>query len=325
VLDRRTFASGAALSLVAVALRSHAERSGATPRIGFLTPGPNPREPAFWQGMRELGYVEDKSIVVVRRSAEGDLARLPDLAVQIVKERPTVIVAIASAAAIAAKQATSTIPIVVVGSSDPIATGLVGNLAHPLGNVTGTSTLTASSVGKLIELIRQLLPNAKRVAAFWDPVNAASQQLRLGETLIAAAQVGLLVRIIELRNAHDLEVAFTGFESERPDAVMASGDTFFLANAERVAQLGIAHRLPVFSSSRVLTEAGSLASYGPDQAALARRSAVYVQKLLNGAKPDDLPIEQPTKFEVVVNARTAKTLGLSFPQSILLRADRIIQ
>jgi putative ABC transport system substrate-binding protein len=325
VLDRRTFARGTALTLVAVALRSHAERNGATRRIGFLTPGPNPREPAFWQGMRELGYVEDKSFVVVRRSAEGDLARLPDLAVQIVKEKPEVIVAIASAAAIAAKQATSTIPIVVVGSSDPIATGLVGNLAHPTGNVTGTSTLTASAAGKLIELVRQLLPGAKRVAAFWDPVNAASQQLRLGETLIAAAQLGLLVRIIELHKANDLDVAFTALESERPDAVMATGDTFFLANAERVAQLGIAHRLPVFSSSRVLTEAGSLASYGPDQAALARRSAVYVQKILNGVKPNDLPIEQPTKFEVVVNARTAKALGLSLPQSILLRADRVIQ
>jgi putative ABC transport system substrate-binding protein len=325
VLDRRTFASGAAFTLVAVALRSHAERNGAPPRIGFLTPGANPREPAFWQGMRELGYVEDKSIVVVRRSAEGDIARLPDLAVQIVKERPDVFVAVASAAAIAAKQATSTIPIVVVGSSDPIATGLVGNLAHPTGNVTGTSTLTASAAGKLIELVRQLLPGAKRVAAFWDPVNAASQQLRLGETLIAAAKLGLLVRIIELRKSHDLDVAFAALDSERPDAVMATGDTFFLANAERVAQLGIAHRLPVFSSSRVLTEAGTLASYGPDQAALARRSALYVQKILNGAKPSDLPIEQPTKFEVVVNARTAKSLGLSLPQSILLRADRIIQ
>jgi putative ABC transport system substrate-binding protein len=324
VLDRRTFARGGALTLVAVALRSLAE-GNPTRRIGFLTPGPNPREPPFWQGMRELGYVESKSFVVVRRSAEGDLARLPDLAVQIVKDRPEVIVAIASAAAIAAKQATSTIPIVVVGSSDPIATGLVGNLAHPNGNVTGTSSQTASAAGKLIELVRQLLPGAKRLAAFWDPVNAASQQLRLGETLIAAAQLGLLVRIIELRKASDLDVAFTALESERPDAVMATGDTFFLANAERVAQLGMSHRLPVFSSSRVLTEAGSLASYGPDQAALARRSAAYVQKILNGAKPSDLPIEQPTKFEVVVNARTAKALGLSLPQSILLRADRVIQ
>lgn len=324
-LHRRTFAAGAALTLAAVALRSHAERTGATPRLGFLTPGPNPREPAFWQGMRELGYVEGKSIVVVRRSAEGDLARLPELAVQLVKERPDVIVAIASAAAIAAKQATLTIPIVVVGSSDPIATGLVGNLAHPSGNVTGTSTLTAFAAGKLMELVRQLLPGARRVAAFWDPVNAASQQLRLGETLIAAAKLGLLVRIIELHKAHDLDVAFTALESERPDAVMATGDTFFIANAELVAQLGLAHRFPVFSSSRVLTEAGSLASYGPDQTLLARRSAVYVQRILKGAKPSDLPIEQPTKFEVVVNARTAKALGLSLPQSILLRADGLIQ
>jgi putative ABC transport system substrate-binding protein len=275
--------------------------------------------------MREQGYVEDKNIVVVRRSAEGDLARLPELAVQIVKEKPDVMVAIASAAALAAKQATSTIPIVVVGSSDPIATGLVGDLAHPSGNVTGTSTQTAAAAGKLMELVRQLLPGARRVAAFWDPVNAASQQLRLGETLIAAAKLGLLVRIVELHKTHDLDVAFTALESERPDAVMATGDTFFLANAELVAQLGLAHRLPVFSSSRVLTEAGSLASYGPDQVALARRSAAYVQKILNGAKASDLPIEQPTKFEVVVNARTAKALAVSIPQSILLRADRLIQ
>ena len=205
------------------------------PRIGFLTPGPNPREPAFWQGMRDLGYVDGKNIVVDRRSAEGDFARLPALAAEIVKDRPDVIVAIVSAASIAAKQATSTIPVVMVGATDPVASGLVGNLARPGGNVTGTSSQSTAAVGKLLELIPQFLPGATRVAALWDPVNAISQHLRMGETLIAAARMHLLVRIIEVQAREDLDRVFASLRSARPDAVLVSSDTFFLANAGRIS------------------------------------------------------------------------------------------
>jgi ABC-type uncharacterized transport system substrate-binding protein len=323
MMDRRRFISG--LAILGVSLGSSAQRTGAMPRIGFLTPGPNPREPAFWQGMRDLGYVDGKTIVVDRRSAEGDFARLPGLAAEIVKNRPDVIVAIASAAANAAKEATSTIPIVMVGASDPVGGGLVGNLARPGRNVTGTSTQTTAAVGKLLELIPQFLPGATRVAALWDPINAISQQLRMGETLIAAARLHLFVRIIEVQTREDLDRAFAALRSPRPDAVLIAADTFFLANVGRVSELALANRLPVFGTGRGLTEAGILATYGTDSTVVARRTAAYVQRILKGAKPGDLPVEQPTKFELVINLKTAKALGLTIPQSLLLRADEVIQ
>lgn len=325
LMDRRRFVRGAGLAMLGVALDSLAQRNRALPHIGFLTPGPNPREAAFWQGMRDLGYVEGKTIVVDRRSAEGDYARLPALAAEIAKNRPDIIVAVASASAIAAKEATTTIPIVVVGSSDPVAGGLVGNLARPGGNVTGTSTQTTAAIGKLLELVPQFLPGATRIAALWDPINAISQQLRMGETLIAAARLHLFVRIVEVQSREDLDRAFATLRSARPDAVLISADTFFLANARRVAELALADRLPVFGTGRPLTEAGILASHGANTAVVARRSAAYVQKILNGAKPGELAIEQPTKFEFVINLQTAKALGLTVPQSLLLRADDVIR
>ena len=323
-MDRRD----AVLSLLAIGaspLSSLAQQRPKMPHIGFLTPGPNPREPAFWSGMRELGYVEGRTIVVERRSADGDFARLPTLASEIVKNRPDVIVAIATAASIAAKDATSTTPIVMVGAADPIAAGLIGNLGHPGGNVTGTSTQTTAAVGKLLELIPQLLPRATRVAALWDPINAISQQLRMGETLIAAARLHLLVRIIEVQTREDLDRAFAALQSARPDAVLVSGDTFFLANAGRVAELALANHLPVFSTARPLTEAGSLASHGADGTVVARRAASYVQRILKGAKPGDLPVEQPTKFELTINMQTANALGIKIPNSLLVRADTVIK
>jgi ABC-type uncharacterized transport system substrate-binding protein len=325
MMDRRTFVRGAGLAVLGVSLGTLAQRAGTMPRIGFLTPGPNPREPAFWQGMRDLGYVEGKTIVVDRRSAEGDFSQLPALAAEIVKNRPDVIVAIASASTSAAKQATSTIPIVMVGASDPVGGGLVGNLARPGGNLTGTSTQSTAAARKLLELIPQFLPGATRVAALWDPINAISQQLRMGETLIAAARLHLFVRIIEVQAREDLDSAFAALRSARPDAVLISADTFFLANAARVSELALANHLPVFGTGRGLTEAGILATYGTDPTVVARRSAAYVQRILKGAKPGDLAVEQPTKFELVINLKTAKALGLTVPQSLLVRADEVIQ
>jgi putative tryptophan/tyrosine transport system substrate-binding protein len=324
VTDRRAFVQGAGLAILSVSLGASAQPADTLPRIGFLTPGPNPREPAFWEGMRDLGYISGKTIVVDRRSADGDFARLPALAAEIVRNRPDLIVAVASASTAAAKNATSTIPIVMIGTSDPIAAGLVGNLARPGGNLTGTSTQTTAAVGKLLELIPQLLPRATRVVALWDPVNAISQQLRMGETLIAAARLHLLVRIVEVETREDLDRAFASVRSARPDAVLVSGDTFFLANAGRVAELAREHRLPVLSTARALTEAGNLASYGADGAVVARRAASYVQRILKGAKPGDLPVELPTKFELVINMKTAKALNLTVPQSVLMRANEVI-
>jgi putative tryptophan/tyrosine transport system substrate-binding protein len=325
VTDRRKFVQGAGLAILGVTLHAAAQRPGAMPHIGVLAPGLNPREPAFWEGMRDLGYVEGKNIVVDRRSAEGDFARLPALAAELVKNRPDVIVAIVTAAAIAAKQATSTIPIVTVGATDLVASGLVGNLARPGGNVTGTASLSIAAVNKLFDVIRQFLPRAERIAVLWDPANAISQQLRLGETLIAAARQNLLARVIEVRTREDLDRAFALLKTERPDATLVPSDTFFLSNAGRVAELSLADQLPVFSTSRTLTDAGILASYGADVTAFARRSASYVQRILKGAKPGDLPIELPTKFEFVINLRTAKALRIDVPANLIARADEVIR
>ena len=325
MMDRRTFVYASALALLGVPLRADAQRTSAMPRIGLLTPGPVPQEAAFWQGMRELGYIDGKNMVVDRRSAEGDFARLPALAAEMVKSRPDIIVAIVSAAALAAKQATATIPIVMVSVSDPVASGLVGNLARPGGNVTGTASQSYAAVGKEIELIRQLLPNAGRVAALWNPANAIYQQLMLSEALAAAARLHMLLRLIEVRTREELERTFVALGTERPDAVVVMADPMFVANAARISELALAQRLPVFSGSRALAEAGILASYGPDLLAMSRRAAAYVSKILKGAKPGDLSVEQPTKFELVINLETAKALGFTIPQSLLLRADEVIQ
>lgn len=324
-LPRRNALRGAGLALLAAALPAHAQRAGALPRIGYLTPGPNPREAAFWSGMRDLGYVDGRTIVVDRRSADGDFARLPALAAEIVKNKPDVIVAIVSASALAAKDATTTIPIVVVGAADPVASGLVGNLARPGGNVTGTASQSNAAVGKLLDLIRQVRPGATRVAALWNPVNAVSQQLRLGETLISAARLHLLVRVVEVATREDLERAFAGMKTDRPDAVLVSSDTYFLSNAGRLAELALAHRVPVFSTTRQLTEAGIFASYGANLEVVARRSATYVHRILKGAKPGDLPIELPAKFELVLNQRTADALSIAIPPALLARADEVIR
>ena len=312
-------------ALLTLPLAAEAQQAGRVYRIGLLTPGPNIQEQSFWQGMRDLGYIDGKNIVVDRRSAEGDFAHLPALAAEMVKSRPNVIVAIVSAAAVAAKQATSTIPIVMVGVSDPVASGLVGNLARPGGNVTGTASQSYAAVGKEIELIRQLLPNADRVAALWNPTNGIFQQLMLSEALAAAARLRMLLRLIEVRTREELDHTFATLGTERPDAVVVMQDPMFGANAARVAELALAQRLPVFSGSRLLTEAGILASYGPDLPAISKRSAAYVSKILKGAKPGDLPVEQPTKFELVINLKTAKSLDITIPKDILLRADEVIQ
>jgi len=296
------------------------------PRIGFLTPGIlTPTDLAFWQGMRDLGYIEGKTIAIDRRSAEGDFTRLPTLAEELVKLRPDVIVVLFSAAAIAAQQATTTIPIVMVDVSDPLASGLVGNLARPGGNVTGTASQSNVTVGKEVELIRQLLPSATRVAALWNTANAIFQQLMLSEALAAGARLHILVRIGEVRTREELDRAFAALGQERPDAVLILQDLMFNANAARVAELALTQRLPVISGSQVMAEAGIVASYGSDLAVIARRSALYVQKILKGAKPGDLAVELPTKFELVINVKTAKAIGINVPAAVLARADEVIR
>jgi putative ABC transport system substrate-binding protein len=321
VIDRRAFI-GAGLALLGAVSSAHAQR---LPRIGFLTPGVNVRDAAFWHGMRDVGYVEGKTIVSDRRSADGDLSQLAALAADIVRARPDVIAAVATPCCVAAKQATSTIPIVMIGVSDPVAAGLVGNLARPGGNVTGTASQSHAAVGKQFELIHTLVPRIARVAVLWDPANAIFQQLMLSEALGAAARLHILARMIEVRSRDDLERTFAAFPNDRPDAVMILQDPLFVANANRIAELALANRMPVFSGSRPLAEAGILAAYGTDLSAVAKRSAVYVQKILKGAKPGDLPVELPTKFELVINEKTANALGIAIPAAVRARADEVIR
>jgi putative ABC transport system substrate-binding protein len=320
---RRAAVRAAGVALLAMSLRASAQRSLA--RIGLLTVGPNPREAAFLQGLRELGYEEGRTIRIERRSVEGDFARLPELAAELVGSRPDVIAVTTSAAAQAAKQATATIPIVMIGSSDPVAGGLVASLARPGGNVTGVSTQGPVASRKLLELVRQIRPGTTRIAALWDPVNAISQQLRLGEMLIAAARMNLFVRIVEMRTRDDLERAFAAFRADPPEFVLTGADTFTLANAQRLAELALASRLPAISTGRTLAEAGFLASYGADVNAVARRAATYVHRILKGAKPAELPVELSSKFELVINLRTANALEMSLPATLLARADAVLR
>lgn len=324
-MDRRSFVRGTGLTLLGASVPAIAQRAGALPRIGVLTPGFGLVEPAFSEGMRGLGYVEGKTIAMDRRSAEGDLSRLPALADELVRARPDVIVTIVTAATIAASRATRTIPIVMVAVGDPIATGVVGNLARPGGNVTGTSGQTTEAIGKQVEIIREILPSAAHIAILWNPANAIFQQQWLGEAITAAARLQMPARILEVRSRDELDRAFAAMRSERPDAVLVSIDPMLTTNAERVTELALAQRLPVFGGTRPVVAAGTLASYGADLTVVARRTAIYVQKILKGAKPGDLPIEQPTKFELIVNVKAAKTLGLTIPQAVLVRADQVFQ
>jgi putative ABC transport system substrate-binding protein len=315
--------AGGAL-LAGISLGAVAQRAG-VPRIGLLVPGPGSAQPeaAFLQGMRDLGYVDGRDVVIERRSADGDFARLPQLAADLVKLRPDVIVAVVSAAAIAASQATSTIPIVMVSVGDPVMSGLVGNLARPGGNVTGTAGQTNAAVGKQVELIRQVLPKASRVTILWNPANAMFQQMMLGEGLLAASRLRIIARIVDARTPDDVDRAFNALRSEPPDALLVLQDPAFIAAAARIAETALALRLPVFSGSRALAEQGALASYGSDIAFMARRSAAYVQKILKGARPGDLAVEMPTKFDLVVNLKTAERLGLALPPAVLTRAEVI--
>jgi len=325
VTDRRSFVCAAALALAGVPVLAAGQRASALPRVGMLTPGPNATEDAFWDGMRDLGYVDGRTIAVDRRSAEGDPSRLPGLAAELVKGRPELIVSLVTAATIAASRATKTIPIVMVAVGDPVAAGIVGNLARPGGNVTGTSSLSTAAIGKQIDIVREVLPRARRIAMLWNPGNAVFQQQLLGEALTAAARAQMFARILEASSRDEIERAFAALGSQRPDAVLVFIDPLFTPHAARIAELGAALNLPIFGGSRLFAQAGFVATYGSDLAASARRSALYVKRILQGAKPADLPIEQPTEFELFVNARSAKALGLDLPPALLARANEVFR
>jgi putative ABC transport system substrate-binding protein len=324
-MDRRSFVREAAVVLGAAPLVVAAQGARAIPRIGFLSPATTPLEKFFWEGMRQLGYVDGKNIRVESRLAHGEFERLPALAAELVRLDVDVIVAMVTQASLAAKQATATIPIVMVAVSDPVASKLVTNLARPEGNVTGTAGAGADAAAKQVELIHTLLPRATRLAVLWNPANAVFQRQLMTEARAAAVKLGLRFQPYEARAPHEIAAAFDAIGRDRADALLVLQDPMLVREAKPIADLALRHRIPAVSGTRAFATAGLVATYGYDIAESARRAAVYVDKILKGARPGDLPVELPTKFELIVNARTARTLGLTIPQPLLLRADEIVQ
>jgi putative ABC transport system substrate-binding protein len=295
-------------------------------RIGYLTPTSQPaREEVFRQELRRFGYAEGQNIVLEYRSANGSYDRLPDLAAELVALKVDVLVTVVTQAALAAKNATATIPIVMVGVSDPVGVGLVASLARPGGNVTGTSTMAADVVGKQLESLREMLPKASRVATLRNPANFVFQKLQLGEAKAAAAKLKVQLQLFEARTPNQLDGAFTSMARQRPDALLILADPMFGSQWARIAELAARHRIPAVSGAREYADAGGLMTYGPDFLEAYQRAGRYVDQILKGGRPADLPVEQSTKFELVINARTAAALGITIPRSLVGRADRVVE
>jgi putative ABC transport system substrate-binding protein len=281
------------------------------------------RAEAFRQGLHELGYVEGKNILIEYRYAEGKLDRLPDLAAELVRLKVDAFLVGETAAATAARQATSTIPIVVGGAGDLVGAGLVASLAMPGGNITGSTTMAPDLSGKRLELLREAVPRVSRVAVLWDPSPGQSDEVRATET--AARGLGVKVQPVEVRDPKDFQNAYAAMTKQQADAVIIIQSSFSLAYRRQPADLAAKQRLPSMCEQKEWTNDGCLMSYGPDLLYLWRRAAVYVDKILKGAKPADLPVEQPTKFELVINLKTAKQIGLTIPPNVLARADKVIK
>jgi len=318
------------LSLLAAPLVTDAQPAGKVSRIGWLSAGfPRPdRDPpvdAFRQGLRELGYVEGQNLVIEYRGAEGRDERLPDLAAELVRLHVDVLVAVGPIATRAAQHATRTLPIVMTGTADPVGAGFVASLARPGGNITGVSLLMAELPGKRLELLKETVPQSTRVAVLANPDNPV-YKLYLNNLTVAARALGLHLHVVEVHSADELDPAFAAVTRAGADALMVLSDPALMDNLRgRVADLAATHRLPAMYNWKMYVEAGGLMSYGPSLPERHRRAATYVDKILKGANPADLPVEQPTKFELVINLKTAKALGLTVPPTILFQADEVIQ
>jgi putative ABC transport system substrate-binding protein len=309
--------------LLALSVHVDAQQPAKLPRIGLLRAGspPDPMIEAFRQGLRDLGYVEGKSIVIEYRWAEGKNERLPDLAADLVRLGVDVIVPGGNAATRAAMSATKAIPIV-MQSSDPVGTGLVASLARPGGNITGLSYLVTDLSGKRLELLKEALPKVSRVGLL---SHFAGNPVELRETQDAARTLGVEVKILEVRDPKDFERAFEAGKTARIGAISVLASPIFYAHRRSIVNLAAKYRLPASYNQSEFVEVGGLMSYGPPFRDLFRRTAVYVDKILKGSKPADLPVEQPTKFELVINLQTAKRIGLTIPPNVLVRADRVIR
>jgi putative ABC transport system substrate-binding protein len=324
-MDRRTFIFGITLGLLAAPLAAEAQQAGKVWRIGFLRAGPPPKTfvEAFLQGLWEEGYVDGQNVVVEVRFTDGSFDELPRLAEELVRLKVDVIVASGGAApTLAAKKAARSVPIVFVGINNPVELGLLPSLARPGGNITGLAMTAADFAGKRLELLREVVPKLRRVAVVLDSTNPASpMQLKGAE--VAARTLGMRLEPVPVRGPNDFDSAFKAMRGA--SGLLLIDSVLFTTHHARLAGLAATSRLPAIYGYREFVDVGGLMSYGPDFPDLYRRAAVYVDKILKGAKPADLPVEQPTKFELVINLKTAKALGLTIPQSLLQRADQVIE
>jgi len=313
-----------ALGLLAVPLASDAQQVGKVARIGYLSPvspGSSPQLVAFQQGLAQLGWVEGENLAIEYRWAEGRLDQLPDLAAELVRLKMDVIVTWGPAI-LAAQRATGTIPIVMASTLDAVQSGFVASLARPGGNITGLSFMNPELTAKRLELLKELVPRVSRVVGLWDPTSARDQ---VEEAKRGAQALRLHLAIVEARGPTDLDSAFRAAKKERAQALYVFASPIFVTHRQLLIALAAKNRLPAMYESRTFVASGGLVSYGPNFSDLYRRAATYVDKIQKGAKPADLPVEQPTRFELVINMKTAKAVGLTIPPSVLIRADHLIQ
>jgi putative tryptophan/tyrosine transport system substrate-binding protein len=314
-----------ALGFLVTPLATEAQSVAKTPRIGILNPAFDPHPPleAFRQGLHDLGYVEGHNIVLEYRFADGRFERLPELAVELVRLQVDVILAVGVPAVRAAQHTTGTIPIVFPVASDPVGQGLVGGLAQPGGNITGVSFQDPEFMGKRLELLRQVVPGATRVAYLWDAALLDGRALQ--ETETAARALGVQLLPVEVHEPYPFDQAFTTMAEAHADALITQPSTVFMNRRTQIVDLASKTRLPGIFPDRELADAGGLMSYGPSLTANYHRAATYVDKILKGAKPADLPVERPTTFELVINFKTAQTLGLTIPPTLLFQATDVIR
>ena len=309
-------------------LAARAQQVGKIPRIGFMGNSTATMEAnligPFRNGLRELGYEEGRNLIIEFRWAEGNYDRFPALIAELVAAKVDVIIAAGTPATLAIKKATSTVPLVFIAVGDPVGTGIVPNLARPGGNITGLSSIAPDLEGKRLELLRELVPKLAHVAIFLNPANAF-HTVSVQQARVAAQSLGIKLQPFEVDKSEQLDGAFAAIVKEKPDALLILADRVFLHNRKRMMEFATQQQLPSVNAYRELVEAGGLMSYGPSYEDMHRRAAIYVDKILKGAKPSDLPIEQPTKFILFINLKAAKALGLTVPPTLLARADEVIE
>jgi len=312
--------------LLAPVYLAHAQKQATTPRIGVLLLGapPNANLDAFIQGLRELGNIEGKNILIEYRFAEGKADRLPELAMELVRLKVDAIFTAGTPAIFALKQATKTIPIVFFSASDPIGTGVFASLAHPGGNITGISALASDLWPKRLELLKEIFPKLSRVAMVWNKGNAG-MNLEAKATQEVAGPLGVTLQDRGVKDPNELDTVFALMIKDRPDGFLALMDPVLNSYQKQILDFLAKNRLPAIFENKAWVEAGGLISYGANYADVHRRAATLMDKILKGAKPADLPVEQPTRFELFINLKTAKEIGVTIPQSVLYRADKVIK